>query len=64
MTTTELKAVVKDARYNKRLAIKRLHTAQKQQNDVKADYEYAVLAYYNEIIDNANNDLFNIGAIK
>jgi hypothetical protein len=54
----ELKAIVKAARYNKRLAHNRLRTAQRQANDVKADDAYTYLAYYNEVIDNALNDLY------
>lgn len=54
----ELKDILKDARYNKKLAYNRLYRAQNSGNDIKCDQEYAYIAYWNEVIDNASNDLY------
>jgi hypothetical protein len=63
MTSIELKDIIKQAKKDLRLAQDRLRTAQIRGDDVKADREWMYIGFYNEIIDNASADLFEMEAI-
>ena len=58
---TELKAVAREAKYNHRLAQKRLHTAQRRQNDIRADEEYLILGCWADTYQCAMEDLHSMG---
>jgi DNA-binding ferritin-like protein len=54
--TQELDEIVKNAKYCLKLARQRLNTAQKRQDDVRADHAWMMIGYYRDIIDNAQQD--------
>jgi hypothetical protein len=54
----ELKDIIKDAKYNEKLARRRLHRAQIKGNEIKCDQEYKYLGYWNEVVINTSDDLY------
>jgi hypothetical protein len=57
----ELQKVAREAKYNHRLAQKRLHTAQRRQNDIRADEEYLILGCWADTYQCAMEDLHSMG---
>jgi hypothetical protein len=57
MKATELKSIIKAATARKSTAYKRLEKAQSKQDSVKCDQIRAIIAYNNQIIQNASTDL-------
>lgn len=56
----ELQRVAREARYNHSLALKRLATAQRRQDDVKADEEYLLLGAWADTYQCAKEDLLDL----
>jgi hypothetical protein len=60
---TELQSIARTARYNHTLAQKRLETAQRRQDDEKADYEYLLLGAWADTYECAKEDIYSMRGV-